>query len=177
MKTNQNLSGFTLIELLVVVLIIGILASVALPQYQKAVEKARVAEAWSTLKSIDDALKIKNMEEGTEGKNYNFEDLPITFVNASGTSVTGTSFTGNHFTYRSDNAHGYYGPQAVKYDDDGSTIIAILGIAPKHSKRTCWAYAGRPKGHDFCKKILGNTHGLGDGKECISGENSDCYIE
>jgi len=62
---QQTKTGFTLIELLVVVLIIGILASTALPQYQKAVEKSRATQALSLLKSVGANVELYYQTQGT----------------------------------------------------------------------------------------------------------------
>ena len=70
-------NGFTLLELLVVVLIIGILAAIALPQYKKAVAKAKAVEAIINLKAINQAQKRYMLLHGIYTKNLNELDITI----------------------------------------------------------------------------------------------------
>ncbi len=79
--------GFTLIELLVVVLVIGILASTAIPQYFKVVERARIAEAQSMFASVKSAQMTYTAKNGRFTNNWG--DLDLSFTNAKGKPCAG----------------------------------------------------------------------------------------
>ena len=82
---NANISrlgGFTLIELLVVVLIIGILAAMALPQYFKAVERSRMTEAVTLMDSVVKAQRRKFMQTNRYAET--FEGLDVSPKGARG---------------------------------------------------------------------------------------------
>ncbi len=78
---RHKLQGFTLIELLVVVLIIGILAAVALPQYQMAVDKSKLVALFSFGKSIENAQQLYFLTNGEYADTL--EKLNIPLINPS----------------------------------------------------------------------------------------------
>ncbi len=95
---NLNRKGFTLIEMLVVVLIIGILAAVALPQYFKAVEKSRSTEALSIMGSLAAAMERARLVSSDNTYPANLSSLDIEFADVNGTPVSGSSWSTKNFT-------------------------------------------------------------------------------
>ena len=83
--------GFTLIELLAAVLVIGVLSAIAVPQYQRSVERARMMEGIQMLPAIYDSL------QRWQAENPDKDDLPD--WNMLDISMKGTS---TFYTYKED---------------------------------------------------------------------------
>ncbi len=125
--------GFTLVELLVVVLIIGILAAIALPQYEAAVEKSRMAEALVNMKAIVDATQRYIQMDPTKTKITSRND--IADLDLKGGTWSGKKYTTDLFVYEIGGDNG----KVVAYrTDDGSTgsALYILGLDLDNTK-TC----------------------------------------
>ena len=63
-KSNRILEGFTLVEILIVVVIIGILATVAIPTYFKYVERGYASDAKVQIKNILGSAELSRQETG-----------------------------------------------------------------------------------------------------------------
>ncbi len=129
--------GFTLIELLVVVLIIGILSAIALPQYEKAVEKSRSAEAFSNGRILlESANRALDLQPNVAPTNKTSLDIKISGGDWSSNSVYKTK----DFTYTL--AREYI---QIERDlgGDGYTLKLYNNLSAKEGQRTC-----TPKGSE-----------------------------
>ena len=91
MKKIKNTSGFTLLEIIIVIIIVGVLASLALPRLFSTIEFSRSTEAFAALTSIRSSMERCRLMNGDSFAN-------CTDFNALDIDDPATA-PGNHFTY------------------------------------------------------------------------------
>lgn len=159
---QKGMAGFTLIELLVVVLIIGILASVAMPQYNKAVEKSRATQALAILKSLYAAQETYYMANSSYATSFNELDINVPLTGAT------KWFTLGHDTRANEN-------WSLQIYNDGMGNCAIyLGRISGEYKGTGFTIGlsgnnGQDNGVLFCgeRKSIGISYEKEAGSYCV----------
>ena len=144
--------GFTLIELLVVVLIIGILAAVALPQYTKAVHKARLSEALSMIGSLKtgiDSYVLANGFAVDDQVEFLGESANATLDIDANLNCSGSYCYGKNFHYRAACGDG----ECVIYAIPNNTNDKYFIYATKKAKGWRYACEGNSEKEYICESL------------------------
>ena len=154
---QQKNTGFTLIELLVVVLIIGILAAVALPQYQVAVAKSRYSNVMTMTHSLQQAQEIYFLANGEYATTFDQLDFAPSDENQNGVFIKDmlcSLFTNEkRVTCR-------FRPSGVE------TVFEIyLDHSAYPGKQSCFTYSLNENAipNKVCKSVTGLSNGTKDG--------------
>ncbi|WP_458402224.1 type IV pilin protein [Candidatus Avelusimicrobium sp.] len=153
--------GFTLIELLVVVLIIGILSAVALPQYQKAVDKARVSELFAIVKNLKVQQEAYYMANGYYAQSCEEmgADIPSGYIkNASGNyDLNKGSYHYNISCQNGSNAktegRSYGHILKSGFSVNIETFFDNITDTASAGRSFCYAANGNSRGMNVCKNL------------------------
>ena len=152
------IKGFTLIELLVVVLIIGILAAIAVPQYQVAVAKARYSELMTLVKHVKTEQEVFFLANGHYAANCN--ELGID-VPSNTTLASGVLYELNG-KFKLACLHGTQTVAGILYDKEKRYAVSYEQFLthvtdeegnPITDSGKCWARNTEPTYQKICKMM------------------------
>ena len=148
-------NAFTLIELLVVVLIIGILAAIALPQYQKAVAKTKAMQLVIAAKAISDAQAEYYLANNVYAEKN--DELSISYPLSGTGAFTVGKGTCNISYYSNDSGTNQSGP-SQRVNCSMSNPLIVLQRYYKSGTIACCAYsADNFAGDGICQNLTNKT--------------------
>lgn len=168
-----NEHAFTLIELLVVVLIIGILAAVAVPQYKMAVDKTRLANLRTLVSAVQSAEESVYLATGDYTNDWSI--LPISF----GGQISGNTLSGDGWSLTLSTKTTGGGGNLVEAKNTYVPDVKLMGFFMQNTNNNwrgtvaCYALQDNTTTNRLCQNLSGKKTPDNGAGGC---GDSNCYV-